>query len=74
MSKCATVVVDFQNEYLPTGKLVLSRIEQALANAARVIDATRSNGSGHLYPTRIHRPRYPLFHSRDRRCPDSFFR
>ena len=44
MSKRATVVVDLQNEYLPTGKLALSGIEQALANAARVIAATRSNG------------------------------
>ena len=44
MSKRATVVVDLQNEYLPTGKLPLSGIEQALANAGRVIAATRSNG------------------------------
>jgi nicotinamidase-related amidase len=44
MSKRATVVVDLQNEYLPTGKLALSGIEQTLANAARVIADTRSNG------------------------------
>ena len=44
MSKRAIVVVDLQNEYLPAGKLALSGIEQALANAVRVIAATRSNG------------------------------
>jgi hypothetical protein len=31
MSKRATVVVDLQNEYLPTRKLALCGIEQALA-------------------------------------------
>jgi hypothetical protein len=34
MSKIASVVVDLQNEYLPTGKLALVGIEEALANAA----------------------------------------
>jgi len=44
MSTRALVVVDLQNEYLPTGKLALVGIEQALANAARVIAAFRDRG------------------------------
>jgi len=44
MSKRALVVVDLQNEYLPTGKLPLAGIEAALANAARVIVAARERG------------------------------
>lgn len=42
MSKRAIVVVDFQNEYLATGKLPLVGIEAALANAARIIAAARA--------------------------------
>jgi len=44
MSKRAVVVVDLQNEYLPTGKLPLAGIDQALDNAARVIAVARSKG------------------------------
>jgi len=44
MSKRAVVVVDLQNEYFPSGKLPLAGIEDAVANAARVIAAARSNG------------------------------
>lgn len=44
MSKRATIVVDLQNEYLPTGKLPLVGIEAALANAARIIAAARAKG------------------------------
>ena len=44
MGKQAIVVVDLQNEYLPTGKLPLVGIEQALANAARVIANARAKG------------------------------
>lgn len=44
MSKRAVVVVDLQNEYLPTGQLPLVGIDQALDNAARVIKAARSRG------------------------------
>lgn len=43
MSQHAVVVVDLQNEYLPTGKLGLTGIEQALANAARVIAQAREH-------------------------------
>lgn len=44
MSKRAIVVVDFQNEYLSTGKLPLAGLEPALANAARIIAAARATG------------------------------
>lgn len=44
MNKRATIVVDLQNEYLPTGKLPLVDLEAALANAARVIAAARTKG------------------------------
>ncbi|QVN04026.1 cysteine hydrolase [Pseudomonas rhodesiae] len=38
------VVVDLQNEYLPTGKLPLTGIEAAAANAIRVISHARDTG------------------------------
>lgn len=44
MSKRATIVVDLQNEYLPTGKLPLTGIDSALGNAARIIAAARAQG------------------------------
>ncbi|KQP13248.1 cysteine hydrolase family protein [Pseudorhodoferax sp. Leaf267] len=44
MRQRAVIVVDLQNEYLATGKLPLVGIEAALANAARVISATRARG------------------------------
>ncbi|EMY8162748.1 cysteine hydrolase family protein [Pseudomonas monteilii] len=44
MNKHAVIVVDLQNEYLPTGKLDLVDIEQAVANAARVIADARAKG------------------------------
>lgn len=44
MSKRAVIVVDLQNEYLPTGKLPLVGIDKAVANAARVIEAARAKG------------------------------
>lgn len=44
MSKRAIIVVDLQNDYFPSGKLPLVGIEQAVANAARVMDAARANG------------------------------
>ena len=42
MSKHAVVVVDLQSEYLPTGKHSRVGIEQAVANAARVIAQARA--------------------------------
>ena len=44
MSKRAILVVDLQNEYFPGGKLLLTGIEAASANAARVIAAARASG------------------------------
>lgn len=44
MSKRAVVVVDLQNEYVPTGKLPLAGIDQALDNAARIISDARARG------------------------------
>lgn len=44
MAKRAIVVVDLQNEYLISGKLPLVGIEDAVSNAARLIEAARSRG------------------------------
>jgi nicotinamidase-related amidase len=44
MSKRAIVVVDLQNDYWPSGKWPLDGIEQAAANAARVIEKARAAG------------------------------
>ena len=44
MSQRAVIVVDLQNEYLPSGKLPLVGIEDATANAARIIEAARARG------------------------------
>lgn len=44
MNKRATIVVDLQNEYLPTGKLPLVGLDAALVNAARIIAAARAKG------------------------------
>ena len=45
MSKSALLVIDLQNEYLPTGKLPLVGIEQAAANAVKVIAKARQQGT-----------------------------
>lgn len=44
MTHRAVIVVDLQNEYLPTGKVPLVGIEGAVATAAGVIDAARASG------------------------------
>ena len=44
MTKRAIVVVDLQNEYLPSGKLSLVGIQDAVSNAARMIETARSRG------------------------------
>lgn len=44
MKKRGLIVVDLQNEYLPTGKLPLSGIEAATTKAARTIADARSKG------------------------------
>lgn len=44
MSKRALVVIDLQNEYLPSGNLPLSGIEAAVGNAVKVIADARAKG------------------------------
>ncbi|MCY1223255.1 Streptothricin hydrolase [compost metagenome] len=44
MSKRAVVVIDIQNDYFPNGKYELQGIEQAAANASKVIEAARRQG------------------------------
>ena len=44
MKKRGLIVIDLQNEYLPTGKLPLSGIEAAAGNAANVIADAREKG------------------------------
>lgn len=56
MSKRAVVVVDIQNDYFPGGKYELSGMEDAAANAARVIAAARERGDRvihvqHIFPS-----------------------
>ncbi len=43
MKKLGLIVIDLQNEYLPTGKLPLSGIEAAADNAAKVIAHARAH-------------------------------
>lgn len=49
MKKRGLIVIDLQNEYLPTGKLPLSNIDVAAANAAKVLADARAR-------------RMPVFH------------
>ena len=42
MKKLGLIVIDLQNEYLPTGKLPLSGIEAATDNAAKVLADARA--------------------------------
>lgn len=51
MKKTALIIVDLQNEYLVTGKLPLTGIEEAAVNAARVLDWARQK-------------KMPIFHIR----------
>ncbi|MTE01060.1 isochorismatase family protein [Paracoccus sp. YIM 132242] len=55
MGKRAVVVIDIQNDYFPGGKHELEGIEEAAANAARVIETARRNGDRvihvqHVFP------------------------
>jgi nicotinamidase-related amidase len=57
MSKRAVVVVDVQNDYFPSGKYELVGIEEAAANAAKVIEAAREKGDRvihvqHIFPSK----------------------
>lgn len=49
MGKRAVIVVDLQNEYLASGKLPLVGIDEAAANAAKVIDAARAKGDAVIH-------------------------
>lgn len=49
MGKRAVVVVDLQNDYFPAGRLPLVDIEQAVTNAARVIDDARMKGDAVIH-------------------------
>lgn len=56
MSKRAVVVIDIQHDYFPDGKYELVGIEQAAANAARVIETARGQGDRvihvrHIFPS-----------------------
>lgn len=44
MTKQAILIIDLQNEYLPTGKLPLVGIEKAVENSAKVIADGREKG------------------------------
>lgn len=44
MSKSALIIIDFQNDYFPGGKWLLTGIEQAAKNAANALAAARSKG------------------------------
>lgn len=44
MNNRAIIVIDLQNEYLPTGKLPLTGIDAAVANAVKVIADARQRG------------------------------
>lgn len=60
MSKRAVVVVDLQNEYLPTGKLPLKNVESAIENAAKVIEGARAKGEPVIH-IRHEQPGAPFF-------------
>ncbi|MBD8735372.1 cysteine hydrolase [Sphingomonas sp. CFBP 13706] len=49
MAKRALIVVDLQNEYGADGKLPLERLDQAVANAKRVIGAARDAGEAIIH-------------------------
>jgi nicotinamidase-related amidase len=43
LENSALIVIDIQNEYLPTGKVPLHNVEQAIDNAANVISLARKH-------------------------------
>jgi len=60
MTKRSIVVVDLQNEYLPTGKLPLQQVESAIENAAKVIADARAKGDQVIH-IRHEQPGAPFF-------------
>ncbi len=61
MSKSALLVIDLQNEYLPTGALPLVNIEQATANAVEVIAKARQQGTQVIHVQHIADGESPIF-------------
>lgn len=62
MTPRAILVIDLQNDYFAGGKLPLEGIDPAAANAARVIDAARSNGDTVIHVQHIAlSPEAPFF-------------
>ena len=61
MSKSALLVIDLQNEYLPTGKLPLVNIEQTVANAVKVIAKARQEGTQVIHVQHIANAESPIF-------------
>src|SRR5690606_42045576 len=61
MSKTALLVIDLQNEYLTTGKLPLVNIEQAAANAVKVITKARQDGTQVIHVQHIANAESPIF-------------
>jgi nicotinamidase-related amidase len=71
MSKRAVVVVDLQKDYWPSGKWPLTNIEEAAANAAKVIEKARSDGDTVIHIRHeYHEPQCALLRPRNRRRGD----
>jgi nicotinamidase-related amidase len=60
MKNRAIIVVDFQKDYLPSGKWALAGIDAAVDNAAKIIEAARASGT-------------PIFHVRHESGEDAPF-
>lgn len=60
MARRGIVVVDWQNEYLPTGKLPLHAVEIAIDKAAEVIAGARARGEPVIH-VRHEQPGAPIF-------------
>ncbi|MNR83186.1 Streptothricin hydrolase [compost metagenome] len=61
MPKSALLVIDLQNEYLPTGKLPLVNIQQTATNAAKVIAKARQQGTQVIHIQHIANAESPIF-------------
>lgn len=61
MSKKAILVIDLQNEYLPTGKLPLVNIQEATANAVKIIAKAREEGVQVIHVQHIAQSGSPIF-------------
>ena len=61
MSKSALLVIDLQNEYLPTGKLPLVNIEQVAAHAVKIISKARQEGTPIIHVQHVAGEGSPIF-------------